>query len=309
MLGLVAAVGVVEAALRARPLARVGGARTAHGTDHPFHPRQGLFVLDGEEGFRPSPTHPEYGEHGALQNPYPLARTPGVPRVLCMGDSVTQRATIVRGLVERRPDVEWWNAGVAGWDTRQQAAYLERIGPALAPDLVVVFVHINDFTSTPVHFVDGAGRLVQFRASAPRLLSQWWYGHSAIYRAWVGVFTPIGSEQEFAAEVLRALARMNSECDRRGWKLAVAMLPVFAAPNSLPPTLEALAQGRRERVLAWAEQASLPHFDLLPPVAEIAAAGLPVDETPGDVHHPSPAVGDRSAAFLLEHGLAALWEE
>jgi lysophospholipase L1-like esterase len=89
---------------------------------------------------------------------YSLAKPPGTFRILVLGDSVTfghgaLHETTYPYLLEQqleawRPDVRWevWNLGVPGYNTAQELAYLRQIGPAAAPDLVVVGFFLNDFT-------------------------------------------------------------------------------------------------------------------------------------------------------------------
>ncbi len=304
--GLVLSVPMLEVAARTLGSASLGGTRLAHPESHPLHPRQGLYMLDGEEGYRPAPSNPDYGPHGALHNVYALARDGSTPRVLCIGDSVTRRGRIVDALRKRAPSVEWWNGGVEGWATRQQAAYVERIGPGIAPDLVLLLLHLNDFEVTPVNFVDDNGEFVQFRPSAPRKLSAGLYRRSALYRRWIAWTDRSGDERALAAELLGALARMQNEARGRGFELAVAVLPLFAAPGVLPESVETLAQQRTEVVLAWLDQNGVPGFDLRPAIIAAATAGVALDQTPGDAQHPSWPAGDACAAHLIARGLLDL---
>ena len=41
---------------------------------------------------------------------------------------------------------EVWNLGVPGYNTGQELAYLEEIGPRAKPDLVIVGFYPNDFS-------------------------------------------------------------------------------------------------------------------------------------------------------------------
>ncbi len=304
--GLLPAVVAAELLARILPAGSAGGAETAFDRGHLMHPRRGFFLLDGEEGYRPAPGHPAFAHHGALKNEYPLARTGGVPRVLCMGDSVTYRAFIVNGLAARAPHVEWWNAGVEGWNTRQQAAYLERICDGIQPDFVVVFLHLNDFEITPVRFVDDEGRFIEFRPSHPRELARFWFVRSALYRRWVGWTERPAVEQDLAAEVFANLARMRAHSAAHNARFAVVMLPPFAAPGELPQLYAEISAARTRNALAWLMSAGIPHFELASAVAGAAATGLPVGETPGDVLHPSPAAGDACAESLIQTGLLEL---
>jgi lysophospholipase L1-like esterase len=87
---------------------------------------------------------------------YSLAKAPGTFRILVFGDSVTfghgtLSATTYPYLLEQRlkawkPDVNWqvWNLGVPGYNTAQELAYLQEVGPRYQPDLVIVGFFAND---------------------------------------------------------------------------------------------------------------------------------------------------------------------
>lgn len=87
---------------------------------------------------------------------YSLDKSPETFRILVLGDSVTfghgalQETTYPYLLEQRlkqwRADVDWqvWNLGVPGYNTRQELAYLQRVGPRYDPDLVIVGFFLND---------------------------------------------------------------------------------------------------------------------------------------------------------------------
>ena len=98
------------------------------------------------------------GLRGAEVSPLPA---PGVHRVLALGDSATfgegmrveeafpallEQALNARG----RGRYEVVNAGVEGYNTAAELAYLERDGLALRPEAVVVGFNLNDFDHAPV---------------------------------------------------------------------------------------------------------------------------------------------------------------
>lgn len=77
--------------------------------------------------------------------------TPGVPRVLVLGDSMTMAwgVPVEDGYVARLPallgaPVELLNTGVGAYNAVQEAATLQALGPALDPDVVLVAWSIND---------------------------------------------------------------------------------------------------------------------------------------------------------------------
>jgi hypothetical protein len=87
---------------------------------------------------------------------YSLEKAPNTFRILILGDSVTfghgaLSETTYPFLLEQqlrqwRPDVDWqvWNLGVPGYNTSQELAYLQQVGPSYRPDLVVVGFFEND---------------------------------------------------------------------------------------------------------------------------------------------------------------------
>ncbi len=90
---------------------------------------------------------------------YAIEKAPGTFRILVLGDSVTfghgtLNETTYPFLLEQRlkqwrPGVKWevWNLGVPGYNTSQELAYLNEIGPRYAPDLVIAGFYPNDFTA------------------------------------------------------------------------------------------------------------------------------------------------------------------
>ena len=94
---------------------------------------------------------------GYRDDDFPIEKPPGEYRVLALGDSFTFALGVAfddlwsqqleRALRERaggRRSVQVVNAGVAGYNTRQELILLESEGWRLAPDLVVVGFYWND---------------------------------------------------------------------------------------------------------------------------------------------------------------------
>ncbi|MBX7184129.1 MAG: hypothetical protein K1Y01_03200 [Vicinamibacteria bacterium] len=85
----------------------------------------------------------------------PLAKPPGVKRVLLLGDSFTEGYTVeepltVRARLEKElssalsTPVQVINGGTAGWGTDQEVLFYEKSGRAYAPDVVVLLFYYND---------------------------------------------------------------------------------------------------------------------------------------------------------------------
>ena len=133
-----------------------------------WEPRKGtpgFFLSDAVRGQRLTPNYtgwfagvPVHINRLGLRDPreYDLAKRENTFRILVLGDSVTFGHGSVYEhtypyLVEQRlkawrRDVDWqvWNAAVPGYNTSQELAHLEQVGPEFAPDLVVVGFYEND---------------------------------------------------------------------------------------------------------------------------------------------------------------------
>ena len=94
---------------------------------------------------------------------YDFARTPGVRRIVLVGDSYTWGEKTWKGpisneetfsalLEERLPGVEAINLGVHGWGTDQQLLYLRELGLRFHPDLVVLGFFEADISRNVVDF-------------------------------------------------------------------------------------------------------------------------------------------------------------
>jgi hypothetical protein len=106
---------------------------------------------------------------------YTVEKPAGVFRIVVLGDSVTfghgtldttaYPYLLEQRLKEWRPDIQWqvWNLGVPGYNTRQELAYLERVGPIYRPDLVIVGFYPNDFEGNEPIQDPGAGRTIASR--------------------------------------------------------------------------------------------------------------------------------------------------
>ena len=265
------------------------------------------YETDSELGFKPVMNGREYGPFGTMANPYPAQRRPGVARVLFLGDSVTRRGRIVAALKTRYGEdrYEYWNAGVESYNTVQEVAYYKRYCRPLRPDHVILTFHLNDFETTPVAFLDGAGRLV---VAAPRRTlrsaSRWLFEHSLIYRTWLdragrdggsGARDPV----RFTGEVRRGLTDLRDLTQADGTALTVLVLPILAPF----PDWREEDRARRATVLAMLAELRVRHFDLLGAMEKALAEGVTLGAAPGDGWHPSVPAAESFGAVLHASGL------
>jgi hypothetical protein len=141
--------------------------------------------------------------HGQRDVEVPLKKSPGVFRILVLGDSFTvgtnvrEEEAYPKGL-ERRlrslygPRIQVVNAGVGGWQPIQYAEYYEHYGYRFEPDLILVGFFVgndayDDLTSTDQLYTAVLGHRVSREAAAHRLikLQVFLYDHSNLARLWL----------------------------------------------------------------------------------------------------------------------------
>jgi hypothetical protein len=129
--------------------------------------RPGFFLTDARRGQRLSPGYQGWFAGVPVRinslgfrdrQEYSLDKPANTFRIIVLGDSVTfghgtlddttYPYLLEQQLKQWRPDVAWevWNLGVPGYNTGQELAYLEQIGPQADPDLVIVGFYPNDFS-------------------------------------------------------------------------------------------------------------------------------------------------------------------
>ncbi|MCB9745311.1 MAG: SGNH/GDSL hydrolase family protein [Alphaproteobacteria bacterium] len=194
------------------------------------------------------------------------ARTPGVQRVLLLGDSVAYGFCDQRGPLpldrllnarleaELGPDVEVFNLGVSGYDAFQEVRMLELRGLALQPDLVLVAAVANDngHASMELEALMATEGWAQERA-----LARWSHGRitfgSHLVRMlaarWLTLQPGPGPKRhaKLAYQALAALAR------EQGFGVRVAMFPDRA---------ERFRDMHHEVMLEAASLAGFPTLDL-----------------------------------------------
>jgi lysophospholipase L1-like esterase len=220
-------------------------------------PDPGVYVMDPDVGkrMRPGWTGDEFGapvrinSHGLRQPETGWEKPPGTYRILALGDSWTfgfrtenrdsyprQLERILReGLRERgsRTSLEVINAGVVGYSTAQEAAYLRVTGYRYAPDLVIVaFYPVNDAEDKITRYV----RYQRLREFHPWLLEVWRFPRSLYLRQFikgsrralkwnlarlrVSTAERLGREDPGASAILEADWTYRFRSGNRGWELA-----------------------------------------------------------------------------------------
>ncbi|NVK12667.1 MAG: hypothetical protein HWE35_00640 [Rhodobacteraceae bacterium] len=228
----------------------------------------------------------------------------GAVRILLLGDSFTFGAANAvqdswAALLEQRlaagdRAVEIINAGVPGYDTSQQALYLERLYGSLQPDIVLVSFMTNDlFVNEPIQRAPdgtetarGDARAVIAQGGRKRsslqavtLLKRLLMENDSTYvRLYLmtpraAFFTLPASDlvQRKMAATQALLRRIREFCANRGAALLVVSVPqlfqVFAAAADSPP--QGVIPDLPEQVLAdFAASEGIPWVSLLDTLAQ-----------------------------------------
>jgi hypothetical protein len=295
---------------------------------------QGLYVDDADLVYRLTPgfngkfVTPEYtvgvavSSQGLREDRDYGPKTPGTFRILVVGDSFTMAHSVEapetfvkvleRQLAEHAPpDVHYevLNAGVPGYNTVQEMAYLKRDGLALNPDLVILAFFVgNDIADNAVpadHVVVRDGYLVERKSPGGMLpdgFRLFLARHSHLYHLlwpYQRAFLRSGGLEELRREQLGqmaiyataddalpdAWARTNEQLEalaalRKNGRMpaaAIAVIPdlVQVAPQIAPvavfdgATYDVAAPERK--LLATARRLALPAVDLLPAFQAVPA--------------------------------------
>lgn len=219
---------------------------------------------------------------------FPYAKPAGTLRVLALGDSHTQgyevhqdatfSAVLERYLHSHGMRAEVLNAGVSGFSTAEELAFLENEGYRYQPDVVVLAFYANDFEDNlkadlfgldkgglvehrHVHIPGVAIQNVIYNVPGMRWLSEnsyfyslllnsvWEYFKARLARSAHATEYAVAKESASKYEVDLALAlieRAQRFCRSRGMRLIVVDIPAQGKPyhfaDSLPPAAQRALQ-------------------------------------------------------------------
>ena len=225
-------------------------------------------------------------ELGLRDTPY---RAQADVKVLVLGDSVswgdgideitrTFSYLLERRLSARRPErtIEVINAGVPGYTTEQEAAYLQLRGLALEPDAIVVQFTLNDVIARPPWLTRWWGR--ETLREAYGFLVQ----HSRAFAAIARAMQRRAREQEtsqvrqlveptWSRAVERAWQRMLAQLDRIRSLAAERGIPVLllAAPYRSQLDDSTAQRHPQDSLSEYARAHGLPYVDVLPEIAAL----------------------------------------
>jgi len=257
---------------------------------------------------------------GLRDRDYPDRKPPGTYRILVLGDSITwgsgidQDATFENLLEDRlvaegRP-VQSLNLGVPGYNAVMMAAYLERRGLPLEPDLVLAVVGLNDESITPVVIWEETQTRFRWYDSTrshdvpwlwrlPWDLDRWLMRHSALFR---GLCRRLASPdaprfRRHQQENRRALLALAAAARRHGAAAAFVLLPELLDLAPYP------RRGEHDDLAGFLAAAGETVIDLLAGLRRATdGRGASLRFHPHDPLHPDQR-GNRLIADLLHDEL------
>ncbi len=306
---------VAEAVCRFLPAARTAVERA----ELPWFTSSFYRVVDDARGYEIRPRATSQTNNLGMRGRYCSAKKrPGTFRVWVLGDSlaygtgVNQFETFSAVLEKRLRRqyglrAEVLNAGVPGYNTRQELAALELGMQTYEPDLVVLTWCPNDMQVTPVVFKEGDD-FRAYRVGASELrFGGWWFERSALYRRLAALRVAIGTNEDGDFERnIAALTEIAAVLRNANVPLVVILFPYLApGPPRYPPLLAAL----RDRAKETLDAAGVPVIDLLEAWADRSFDELRLATDRSDVIHPNATghadVAARIDAWIVERGLIA----
>lgn len=269
-----------------------------------------LFTIDPDIGFRPNVGNDKYNEYGTRINEYNIEKDPNKKRLLFIGDSVTARAKIVDALKQEYGEdkYEYWNAGVESFNTIQEVKFYQKYNQKIKPDHVILTFHNNDFSATPIAFVNKDKKLVVYTPYAPlRKLNPWLYKNSTIYRLYFRVSTYWQSKvnEDIVSEVKDYLEQLRDLLKKDDISFSVILLPMlydFTSWNDVEIK-------SRESSIKIFQDLDIKYYDLLDVMNGALAEGVNINETKGDSWHPSEEVAEIFAKYLKKQQILTSDEE
>lgn len=252
--------------------------------------REGLFVSDPLLGYRPGPAWAPAGRFGFRNGAEYDGTAEPATDIVVLGDSLIQDGAFGEALkaLLAETKVRVWIAGIGGYDTLQEAGYLEHY-VTLDPDVLVLGFCLNDFARSMVVVPTGGDseRFATPTFEPVGAVNPFLFRHSALYRLAQSAWFARGMREQFSPQGVR----QNRRHVRRG----LETMRRYARRRHVP-FLVVLYPHLLEVALPWQEEAHrlalrlfanlrLPYVDLTADYAAVGPATLRIRSD--DVVHPN----------------------
>ena len=235
------------------------------------HP--GFFLFDARRGQRLSPGYQGWFAGVPVRinslgfrdrQEYSLDKPANTFRIIVLGDSVTfghgtlddttYPYLLEQQLKKWRPDMAWevWNLGVPGYNTGQELAYLEEIGPRAQPDLVIVGFYPNDFSGD--NSPPRRGALQRTAAPLLRLAQRHLYSFEFYKRVWLTARFRLFTSKDGQLRLEHLASEEQLLQQRAGGDDAQRLTPLERVDDPSPELFECPGRGSADGTASLAQQ-------------------------------------------------------
>lgn len=264
--------------------------------------RDQIFVPDPAAGYVPGPAWAPTGRYGCLNGAEYDGHSEAATEVVVLGDSLVQDRSLGRALQARlagRPARVWY-AGIGGYNTLQEAYYLEHM-ITIDPNVLVLGFCLNDFSRSMMVVGNAEDRKFVSPDFEPLgSVNSWLFQHSALYRLGQAAVLARRVGGQFSPEGIRA----NRDNVRRGLERMLryaeakhAAFRVILYPHLLEEELPWQREARLQ-ALAILGELGVQYVDVTDDFASHGVVALRRDAD--DPVHPSAKGHDIAARRLLE---------
>jgi hypothetical protein len=244
-----------------------------------------------------------YTEFGTKRNDFSANRTPGVRRLLFMGDSISDIGYTMDALKKISDgNIEFWNSGVSGYSTFQEVTYFSRYTRPIKPDRIVLEFCLNDFDGTPVIFKEDDGKTVFVTPYLGRgEYSPWLYKNSITYRLMLSAKAKLYGRSGLVDDMKGYLTNLKQLGISDRFDLQVIVYPIIKKYSDWPKRYKE----QHQQILSILQELDIRHYDLKDLLEEsINSHSISwAQMTNGDFFHPSMEFAKRIAVYVKKNGL------
>lgn len=256
-------------------------------------------IPDSSLGLRPNLGTSVFDENGIGISNSIRSDAENARKILFIGDSVTQRAEIVRALAGKLSveNTSFLNGGVSGYNIREEVEFFLRFQHVVEPDMIFHTIHVNDLYSTKLINRNSDGSLsIHARNANPQNINKFLYRHSQLFRFLIMRFYLKVGQDELLTEAKKSMRQLKDYMQEKGIAYHATLFPI------LEPYQEWSSYDKksRDQLLAMFGELGLNIVDLLEISEHMLEKGDDPQQSPGDSWHPNAAFGDRSATFLID---------
>lgn len=226
-----------------------------------------------------------YNHDGMRDREHHLTPTPGIHRIVCLGDSVTAGHGVARHetypflfesfMKQINLPVELFNFSVSGWSTLQQVAAYEQLIRKYQPNHIFLGFCLNDVAEMHNNMQEPPPAIISFLVRHSALLRWLVHAKDREVSEVRELFDPTSSPavEDGWRRVFEELSRLHKKTQADRCALSVVIFPFRF--QLLPAAPKPLAQ---EKLQKWCRQREIPCIEMLPVLKKIGPDAF-IDES------------------------------